>query len=415
VLFVDLDRFKIVNDSLGHAAGDSMLVGVAERLRACLRDGDMQALAGSHSDELHGMAARLGGDEFAVVLAGLTDEAPAVRVAERILESLRAPFLIDGKEAFVEASVGIALDTIERCGQTQLRNADLAMYQAKRNGEGRYEVFEPALRMAFLRRLDLEADLRHAVSRAEFLLHFQPIFELESDQLVGVEALLRWQHPQRGLIAPREFIPLAEETGLILPIDIWALTQACAQASDWNRQRGQRPPLTLSVNLSVRQLQRADLPDIVARILLNTGFAPEHLVLEITESLLLHRTDVILDRLRELKQLRVRLAVDDFGTGYSSLAYLRHLPVDILKIDKSFVDEITSRPEASGLARAIVQLGRTLGLVTVAEGIEALDQRNELREAGCDLGQGFYFAKPLTAAEIEPLLLDHAGFSAAPP
>jgi predicted signal transduction protein with EAL and GGDEF domain len=383
-----------------------MLVGVADRLRSCLRD-DMQALAGSHSGELHGMAARLGGDEFAVVLDGLADEAPAVRVAERILESLRAPFLIDGKEAFVEASVGIALDTIERCGQTQLRNADLAMYQAKRNGEGRYEVFEPALRMAFLRRLDLEADLRHAVTRAEFLLHFQPIFALESDRLVGVEALLRWQHPQRGLIAPREFIPLAEETGLILPIDIWALTHACAQASHWNRQRGKRPPLTLSVNLSVRQLQRADLPDIVARTLLNTGLAPEQLVLEITESVLLHRTEVILDRLRELKKLRVRLALDDFGTGYSSLAYLRHLPVDILKIDKSFVDEITSRPEASGLARAIVQLGRTLGLVTVAEGIEALDQRNELREAGCDLGQGFYFAKPLTAAEIEPLLLEN--------
>jgi EAL domain-containing protein (putative c-di-GMP-specific phosphodiesterase class I) len=220
-----------------------------------------------------------------------------------------------------------------------------------------------------------------------------------------VEALLRWQHPLRGLISPREFIPLAEETGLILPIDIWALTQACAQVGRWNQQRGERPPLILSVNLSVRQLQRDDLPDVVARTLRETGFAAEQLVLEITESLLLHRTAVTLDRLRQLKKLRVRLAVDDFGTGYSSLAYLGQLPVDILKIDKSFVDQMASGPRASGLARAIVQLGRTLGLVTIAEGIEARDQRDDLYLAGCDLGQGFYFAKPLTDAEIEPLLL----------
>lgn len=388
VLFVDLDSFKIVNDSLGHAAGDALLIGVAERVRSCIRDCDV--------------AARLGGDEFAVVLVDLTDERPAARVAERVIEAIRAPFLIDGKEAFVDVSVGVAIGVSgTMCGQSLLGNADLAMYQAKRNGKGRYEIFHPELRTAFTSRLDLEADLRHAIERDQLVLHYQPIFDLASVEVVGVEALLRWQHPRRGLIPPREFIPLAEETRLIIPLEVWALTNACFQVSRWNRQRT-AGPLTLNVNLSVRQVQRSDLAELVARTLAETGLASERLVLEITESLFLQGTDAILERLRQLERLRVRLAVDDFGTGYSSLAYLARLPIHMIKIDKSFVDDIVTGP----LARAIVQLGRTLGLTTLAEGIEASDQLDALREAGCQLGQGFYFAKPLAAAEIEPMLLN---------
>ncbi|HLL65857.1 MAG TPA: EAL domain-containing protein [Micromonosporaceae bacterium] len=391
VLFVDLDRFKIVNDSLGHAAGDGLLVGVADRVRSCLGEYDM--------------AARLGGDEFAVILADLPNEEPAIQVAKQIIESVREPFRIDGKEAFVEASVGIALDTAGvRCGEDLLSNADLAMYQAKRNGKGRFEVFQPGLRAAFLSRLDLEGDLRHAVERNELVLHYQPIYDLRSGAAIGVEALLRWNHPERGLLPPHEFIPLAEESGLILPIGEWALTNGCRQVGRWNTARPQLP-LTLSVNLSVRQLQQVDLPQIVARALAETGFAADWLVLELTESLLLQGTELILSRLQQLKALQVRLAIDDFGTGYSSLAYLRNLPIDIIKIDKSFVADMTNGPAASALARAVVQLGRTLGLVTLAEGIEAADQFEALRDTGCEMGQGYYFARPQSAAATERLLL----------
>ena len=391
VLFVDLDRFKNVNDSLGHAAGDRLLVGVAERVRSCTREGDT--------------AARLGGDEFAVILVDLRDAGPAVLVARRIIAAVREPFVIDGKEVFVDASIGIAINSdAAGNGQTLLGNADLAMYEAKRNGKGRYEVFEPALRTAFVSRLDLEADLRHAVERDELVLHYQPILDLTSEEIVGVEALLRWQHPERGLIAPREFLSLAEETGLIIPMEIWAMTNACRQVAYWNRLRAMAP-LTLSVNLSLRQIRRNELAAVVAEILRETALAPQRLILEITESLFLEGTDAIIANLRRLEQLRVRLAIDDFGAGYSSLAYLRRLPIHMIKIDKSFVDEMSSGPLATRLISAVVQLGRTLGLVTLAEGIEAQDQFNALRDVGCHLGQGFYFAKPVGASEIEPLLL----------
>ncbi|MBN1171381.1 MAG: EAL domain-containing protein, partial [Micromonosporaceae bacterium] len=385
VLFVDLDSFKIVNDSLGHSAGDQLLIGVAKRLSSCIREGDV--------------AARLGGDEFAVVLVDLADEKPAVLVAERIIEAVRRPFVIDGKEAFVDVSVGISLDGWGSTGgDSLLCNADLAMYQAKRKGKGRYEVFRPALREAFARRLDLEADLRHAIERDELVLHYQPIYDLKLEEVTGVEALLRWQHPQRGLLPPAEFIPLAEESGLIIPLEAWALATACSQASRWNQARA--APLTLNVNLSVRQVQRPDLAELVARTPLTSGLPPDQLVLEITESLFLQGTDAIRDRLRQLEDLRVRLAVDDFGTGYSSLSYLSLLPIHIIKIDKSFVDNMMNGP----LALAIIQLVRTLGLVTLAEGIESVDQLEALRDAGCQFGQGFLFSKPLAPAEVEPLL-----------
>lgn len=391
VLFVDLDRFKMVNDSLGHSAGDVLLLGVADRLRSCLRATDT--------------AARLGGDEFAVVLPDVGDDAAvAVAVATRVIEVLQPPFAIHGKEVYVSASVGIAFNTDDNDdAEALVRNADLAMYEAKMNGRGRYEIFQPAMQTALLRRLELEADLRRAIDRREFVLQYQPMVDLRDGRVVGVEALVRWRHPERDVILPDKFVPLAEETGLILPIGRWVLTEACRQVGAWNA--GRSSPLSVGVNLSARQIEQADLPTIVTDILAESGLEPGCLVLEITESLLLRDTQAVMSRLQDLRALGVRLAIDDFGVGYSSLAYLRRFPVDMIKVDKSFVDKIASGPEASALAHAIVQLGRTLRLATLAEGIEAADQLGELRESGCELGQGYYFAKPLDAHEIEALLL----------
>ncbi len=401
-LFVDLDGFKMINDSLGHTAGDSVLVGVAGRLRSCLRPEDT--------------AARLGGDEFAVVLQDVAAD-QAVAIAERIIVELRAPFPIDGREVFVNASIGVAFNTDrDTDGQMLLRNADLAMYHAKRNGKGRHEIFEPSMRTMPVRSLDLESDLHRALAGGEFALHYQPIVELVdgsldglsgdrlAERVAGVEALVRWMDPQHGLTSPQKFVPLAEETGLILPIGRWVIHEACKQASAWNARRQGQPPLMVSVNLSARQLQQADLPDIVAASLSETGLAPDCLMLEITESLLLRDTEITMDVLRQLEDLGVRLAIDDFGTGYSSLTYLRRFPIDTIKIDKSFVDEITSSPKGSALIRAIVQFGRTLDMTTIAEGIEDPGQLRHLFESGCPLGQGYLLAKPLEADEVATLL-----------
>ncbi|HEV7899512.1 MAG TPA: EAL domain-containing protein [Planosporangium sp.] len=392
VLFIDLDRFKVVNDSLGHAAGDTLLIGVAERLCACLRGTDA--------------AARFGGDEFAVVLHDLGEPDQAVAVASRINEMLRQPFVIGGKEVFVNASIGIAFSTDGAPnGEELMRDADLAMYRAKKNGTGQCEIFQQEMQASVMRTLDLEADLRRAVDRNEFLLHYQPIVELADGRVTGVEALVRWRRPEQGVVAPSTFVPLAEETGLIVPIGRWVLGEACRQASAWNAGRYGQPPLTVSVNLSARQVQQPDLPGLVAQTLLETGLASSCLVLEITESLLLLDTEATMRRLQQLKALGLRLAIDDFGTGYSSLAYLRKFPIDIIKIDKSFVDEIAGDPDDSALALAIVQLGQKLRLSTVAEGIEAADQLAELRGSGCQLGQGYFFSKPLPAREVDALLM----------
>jgi diguanylate cyclase (GGDEF)-like protein len=387
VLFIDLDRFKTVNDSLGHAGGDALLIEVAIRLRSCLR--------------LTDTAARFGGDEFAVALFDLTAD-EAARIARRILTLLQDPFLVLGKEVFVDASIGVSVDTDgASSGEDLIRTADLAMYQAKRNGKGRCETFVPAMQDHVTRTLDLDADLRRAVERDEFALYYQPILGLDDGRIAAVEALIRWRHPERGIVPPGQFVPLAEETGLIVPIGSWVLREACRQAGAWNATRAADAQLTVNVNLSARQLQLPDLPAQVARALADGGLDPACLVLEITESLLLHDTDVMIERFRQLKQLGVRLALDDFGTGYSALAYLRRFPIDLIKIDKSFVAEMSGGREASTLARAIVQLGRTLGLVIIAEGIETPDQLAQLRDAGCELGQGYYFAKPLDQTEFE--------------
>ncbi|XVV13186.1 putative bifunctional diguanylate cyclase/phosphodiesterase [Actinoplanes sp. CA-131856] len=389
VLFVDLDRFKVVNDSLGHAAGDTLLTGVAERIQSCLRDGDT--------------AARLGGDEFAVLLPGIQGTGEAVPVAERILDALRRPFDL-GAETFVSSSIGIAFSKPGEHDAAELMvHADLAMYQAKKHGKDRYEVFEPAMREAFQANIELEADLRRAVLRHEFQLRYQPIVHLHTGEITGVEALIRWQHPERGVIPPMDFIPLAEETGMIVPIGEWVLREATTRVAEWNRKR-LGPPLSVSVNISAVQLDQTSLPQVVRDALETAGMQPDRLILELTESLLVDHRPATLDRLHEIKGIGVRLAIDDFGTGYSSLAYLRRFPVDIIKIDKSFVDDVVDEPTAAALTHGIIQLGRALQLSTIAEGIEHASQLTSLAGGNCELGQGYYFAEPLTDGALDDLL-----------
>jgi diguanylate cyclase (GGDEF)-like protein len=395
VLFLDLDRFKTVNDSLGHAAGDELLIAVAARLSDCIRPGDT--------------AARFGGDEFAILLEDVGDAAAAERAAMRILYSLEAPFQVAGREVFVTASIGIAIghSTID----DPIRNADLAMYRAKASGKGRYEVFEPGMHKAVMERLEMEADLQRAVERDELILDYQPIVDLETGEIRYVEALVRWRHPERGLVSPGEFIPLAEETQLMPQLGRWVLIAACAQGARWLADRPDDTGFGVCVNISGRQLQSPGLVEDVTAALERASLAPERLILEITETVLMHDIEATIAKLRQLKALGVSLAVDDFGTGYSSLQYLRRFPIDILKIDKAFVDDIEGADADSTLARAIIDLGESFQLRVVAEGIERHEQRRRLVELGCDLGQGFHFTRPLHAAAMTELLLEHAPFS----
>ncbi len=397
-LLIDLDRFTVVNDSFGHAAGDLLLAAVADRIRNCLRAGDL--------------AARLGGDEFAVLMPGTADD--AVLVAQRILAAVRAPFDLDGREAYVTGSAGIASAGAGEPGgsaaQRVMLHADLAMDRAKKLGKDRYELFGPDLLAAFRAGRDLESDLRRAVLRNEFRVRYQPIVRLAGGAITGLEALVRWQHPTRGLIPPLDFVPLAEETGMIVGIGEFVLREACRQVARWNAHRRATlgpgtAPLSISVNLSAVQLEQPGLPDLVADVLARTGLPPACLVLELTESVLVAHGSATAGRLSDLKALGVRLAIDDFGTGYSSLAYLRQFPVDIIKIDKSFVDDVGDVPAASALTEGIIQLGQALALSTVAEGIEDAAQLDRLTRGRCELGQGFYFARPLDETGMSELLL----------
>jgi diguanylate cyclase (GGDEF)-like protein/PAS domain S-box-containing protein len=393
VLFLDLDDFKTVNDTIGHAEGDELLVAVADRLRASLRLGDT--------------AARLGGDEFGVLLDELRGEDEALSVAERILAGLQAPILLQGREVEVGASIGIASSLGVDSADDLLRNADVAMYMAKNEGKNRCITFAPEMHRRIVERLGLRHDLQRALDRGgELHLRYHPIIDLGSSCLAGFEALVRWDHPERGLISPVDFIPLAEETGLIVPLGRWVLAEAAKSARSWQRRHG--ADLFLTVNLSGRQLVEPGLPGDVARLLSEADLAPDCLVLEITESLLLRDSDAVVTRLRELRGLGVRLAVDDFGTGYSSLAYLRRFPVNILKIDKSFVDHVDASTEGVAVTRAIVDLANGLGLQTIAEGIERAGQATALWKLGCGLGQGYHFARPLTVPEVEDLLAARA-------
>ncbi|MGZ4419135.1 MAG: putative bifunctional diguanylate cyclase/phosphodiesterase, partial [Gaiellaceae bacterium] len=389
VMFIDLDDFKTVNDSLGHAAGDEVLQEVGRRLKIAVRPGDT--------------VARFGGDEFAVLLDGVSGSSDAADAAGRILRALDLPIEIEGKNVFPRASVGICLvgEEVETPEASELlRNADVAMYMAKRDSKGSYRVFEPTMHERVVERLELRSDLQHALTMDQLELHYQPVVRLADRTILGVEALVRWNHPTRGTIPPIQFIPVAEETGLIIPMGRWILETACHEGARLQKAFSRAEPLTMSVNLSVRQLQSETLIADVRQALEVSGLPAASLVLEITESLMLTDTDFAMMQLHELKALGIRLAMDDFGTGYSSLSYLSRFPVDILKMDRSFV----GAEDNSTLTSAIIALGTSLSLEVVAEGIELAEQASSLEELGCELGQGFLFARPMDSDALTKFL-----------
>ena len=381
VLFMDLDGFKVVNDSLGHEVGDLLLTVVAQRLRRCLRPEDTLA--------------RFGGDEFVMLIEAVDDPAQAVRVAERITEELRRPFIIEGRDLYVIASIGISLgDARTHDPDDLLREADTAMYRAKDEGWD-FRVFNPAMYERAFSRLEVENDLRRAIEQEEFVLHYQPMVDLQTGELWGMEALVRWDHPERGLLEPSEFVPVAEESGLVIPMGEQILREACFRAKEWQEENPRIPPLVMSVNLSASQLSRLDLADTVERVLGETGLEGSCLILDVTETVyvkVLAGNTAMLDRLRGLG---VRFSIDDFGTGYSSLSYLKRLPADVIKIDQSFVKGLGKDVEDTAVVRMIIELAHTLSLEVIAEGVETEEQATLLKEMGCDFAQGYHFSKPL--------------------
>ena len=390
VLFVDLDGFKTVNDSLGHAAGDELLAEMARRIESCIRTGDT--------------AARLGGDEFAILVEGDVTPRRLVQLADEVIDAIRSPVRLSGRQLVVAASMGIDVArSPHEDPHDIIRNADVAMYRAKSEGKGRAALFEPSMHESVLRRLELEADLRRALDEGELDVHYQPIVSLPDERIAGVEALVRWHHPTRGWVPPSTFVPIAEETGLVGLIDMLVLRRACKALRQLPEVGG--TPLYASVNISARHLHAEGLADDVAQVLRETGVDPSRLVVEITESVLMRDAEVGRANLRRLRDIGVRIAIDDFGVGFSSLSYLRDFPVDVIKIDKSFIDEIADPTEAT-LALAIISLGHALELSVVAEGIETEQQLTKVRSLACDLGQGALFADAVSLADLR-VLVEH--------
>ncbi|WAL59402.1 two-component system response regulator [Thermocoleostomius sinensis] len=392
VLFLDCDRFKVINDSLGHLVGDELLIAIAQRLQHYVKQTDT--------------IARLGGDEFAILMPNVPNLDSAIQLAQMLLDMFASPFEIRQWQVFTGASVGIVLG---HAGYTKsehvLRDADTAMYRAKALGKAQYQVFDTAMHEAVLRLLQLETDMRRALEAQEFVLHYQPIVSLTTGHITGLEALLRWQHPQQGFISPIEFIPIAEETGLILSIGEWVIRTACQQLRNWQQQGLVDQRFSVSINLSARQFVQTNLIQQIDQILFETQISPFHLKLEITESNIMNNTKLVTSILKQLKKRRIHLSIDDFGTGYSSLSYLQAFPADSLKIDRSFIQRLTKSSVNSGLIPAIISIARAMQMSVVAEGIETLEQLTLLKHLNCELGQGYLFSAPLSIAETNELLI----------
>jgi diguanylate cyclase (GGDEF)-like protein/PAS domain S-box-containing protein len=393
VIFLDLDRFKVINDSLGHLAGDQLLVEISRRLETCVRAGDTLA--------------RLGGDEFTIILEGVEEAADAAAMADRIQEQLRRPFNLNNHDVRISASIGIALSTLKyEKPEDILRDTNIAMHRAKSTGKARHQVFDATMHFHALELLRLETDLRKTAEREEYCVHYQPLISLETGQLTGFEALVRWQHPERGFVYPEEFIPVAEETGLIITLDRWVLREACRQVREWQQKFPEQQSLTVSVNFSARQFSQPDLVDHVQQVLRETGLDAGCLKLEITESVFMSSDETVTRVLAQLRAAGVEIYLDDFGTGYSSLSYLHRFPISVLKIDRSFVSRIGPNGENSEIARAIVMMAHSLGMKVVAEGIETAYQFAELKLLSCEYGQGNLFSMPAGAPSAERLLTD---------
>jgi len=391
VLFVDLDRFKVVNDSLGHTIGDQLLIEIANRLQGCLRACDT--------------VARLGGDEFTILVDGIGDVNDAIEVADRIQVALTAPFMLNGHEIFTTASIGIVLsEPAYATPEELLRDADIALYRAKELGRSRHALFNPAMHTLAVALLQVETDLRRAVERQEFLVHYQPIVSVKTGRVSGLEALVRWLHPQRGLVSPTEFIPVAEETGLIVPLSWWVFREACQQMGAWCRHRNANVPLTISVNVSAKQFAQTGFIEQLGAILLETGLPARQLRLEITESVIMEQGDSTTQLLTDLHALDITLQIDDFGTGYSSLSMLHCFPIDALKIDRSFVSRLGANGENGEIVKTIITLAHNLGMDVIAEGVETVGQLDYLRILGCDYAQGYLFSQPQDRHAISALL-----------
>lgn len=391
VLFVDIDRFKLINDSMGHMAGDELLLQITNKLRKLIRPKDM--------------VARIGGDEFVVLLENVNDKDEVVQVAQRLLNELLSPINIDGEQIYASVSIGIAISSPDYVASDNvIRDADLAMYRAKLNGKSRFEIFDPNMHSGAVSQLHIERDLRRGCEEEEFVLHYQPIVLLDSESIIGFEALVRWNHPTRGFVRPDEFIPVAEETGVIVQMGQWILFEACRQMKAWQNEFPASEKLMVSVNLSTRQLEKVDLADDIAGVLKETGLDPKCLRLEITESVIMSNADQAVITVNQLRNMGVRVSIDDFGTGYSSLSYLHRFPVDTLKVDRSFINRIGNDGGNAEIVQTIITLAYSLNMDVVAEGVETSEQLEFLREANCSYGQGYYYSKPLDRIEAGKLV-----------